>query len=279
VRLGVADVDDEEHRPEYRGSPVRRRADAYAPRMPATLFVVHGSHPCATVERALELKGVQHDVFEWPPAAHFLPQRLLFGRRTVPGLRLADGERVSGSRAILRRLDELVPEPRLVPAEEAAAERVLEAERWGDEVLQPVVRRVLWCALGRQPTAIPSYGEHARRPLPPAATLLLGPAVVAIEGRANRVSDAGVRADLRDMPLALDRIDGWLRDGTLGGPQPNAADLQLAASLRLLMTMDDLAGPIGERPAGQLARRVFPDWDGRVLAGAFPAEWLEPLRG
>jgi glutathione S-transferase len=246
--------------------------------MPATLFVVHGSHPCATVARALELKGVDHDVFEWPPTAHYLPQKLLFGRRTVPGLRLEDGERLSGSRAILRRLDELVAEPRLVPTDAAAAERVLEAERWGDEVLQPVVRRVLWCALGRVPTAIPSFQEHARRPLPPAATLLLGPAVVAIEQSANRVSDAGARADLRDLPLALERIDGWLADGTLGGAQPNAADLQVAASLRLLMTMEDLAGPIGDRPAGQLARRIFPDWDGHVPAGAFPAEWLAHLR-
>ena len=37
-------------------------------------------------------------------------------RRTVPALRI-DGEKVQGSRAIMRRLDELVPEPPLFPSD------------------------------------------------------------------------------------------------------------------------------------------------------------------
>ncbi|MGX6447042.1 glutathione S-transferase family protein [Patulibacter sp. S7RM1-6] len=245
--------------------------------MPTTLFVVHGSHPCATVARALELKGVEHRTVEWPPSAHPLPQLALFRRRTVPGVVFADGERVAGSRAILRRLDERVPEPPLYPAPGPAREAVLEAERWGDEVLQPVVRRVLWGALDRRPTAIPSYQEHARRPVPPAARVLLGPLVVAIERRLNHVTAAGVRADLADLPLALDAVDAWLRDGTLGGADANAADLQIASGLRLLLTLEDLAPAIRDRPAGRLALRLFPAWDGRVPAGALPAAWLAPL--
>ncbi len=247
-------------------------------RMPATLFVVHGSHPCATVQRALELKGIEHRVAELPPAAHAPVQKVLFGRRTVPGLRLADGERLTGSRAILRRLDELVPSPALLPADAAARERVLEAEAWGDDVLQPVARRVLWCALDRVPTAIPTFQEHSALPMPAAVRPLLTPAIVAVERRMNRSTDAGVRADLRDLPRTLDRIDGWLADGTLGGSEVNAADLQIAATLRLLMTMEDLDGPLRARPAGTLALRVFPEWDGRVPAGAFPEEWLGALR-
>jgi glutathione S-transferase len=245
--------------------------------MPATLYVVHGSHPCATVKRALELKGIEHRVVEWPPAAHVVPQTLLFRRRTVPGLKLDDGERISGSRAILRRLDELVPDPPLVPVDGAARERVLEAERWGDEWLQPLVRRVLWWALDHRPTAIGSYQEHSTLPLPPAIRPLLTPAIVGVELRLNHVTEKGVRADLRDLPLALDRVDGWLRDGTLGGATENAADLQIAAGLRLLMTLEDLAGPFRERPAGELTLRIFPEWDGHVPAGAFPEEWLRGL--
>ena len=34
------------------------------------LYVVHGSHPCAAVERALELKGLAYRRIELPP-----PQR------------------------------------------------------------------------------------------------------------------------------------------------------------------------------------------------------------
>lgn len=247
--------------------------------MPATLFVVHGSHPCATVERALELKGIEHRVAELPPAAHFPVQKLLFGRRTVPAIRFDGGERLSGSREILRRLDELVPSPALLPADPAARERVLTAEAWGEDALQPVGRRVLWCALDRSPTAIPSFQEHSRLPLPAAVRPLLTPAIVAIERRVNRSTDAGVRADLQDLPRHLDRIDRWLQDGTLGGPTVNAADLQIAATLRLLMTMEDLDGPLRARPAGTLALRVFPEWDGHVPAGAFPDDWLRALRG
>jgi hypothetical protein len=45
------------------------------------------------------------------------------------------------------------------------------------------------------------------------------------------------------------------------------------------MTMEDLAGPLRARPAGKLALRVFPEWDGHVPAGTLPEEWLVALRG
>jgi glutathione S-transferase len=245
--------------------------------MPASLFVVHGSHPCATVERALRLKGVEHQLVELPPAVHAPVQKVLFGRRTVPGIRFADGERLTGSRAILRRLDERHPSPPLFPSDAAARERVLEAEAWGDDALQPVARRVLWCALDRVPTAIPSFQEHSKLPMPAVVRPLVTPAIVGIERWMNHSTDAGVRADLLDLPRKLDRIEGWLQDGTLGGATENAADLQIAATLRLLMTMEDLDGPLRARPAGKLALRIFPAWDGHVPAGALPEEWLSAL--
>ena len=67
---------------------------------------------------------------------------LLYGGNTVPGMRI-DGERLVGSRTIMRRLDLLAPEPPLLPADPAERERVLEAERWGDDVFQSVPRRIL----------------------------------------------------------------------------------------------------------------------------------------
>src|SRR5689334_444481 len=130
--------------------------------MSTRLYVVRGSHPCVTVERALGLKGQQYAVTEWLPPMHAVAQRLLFGRRTVPGIRFADGEKVHGSRAILQRLEERFPEPALVPDDPRQAAWVRDAERWGDEVLQPIPRRVLWGALSRRPTAIPSYQEGSK---------------------------------------------------------------------------------------------------------------------
>jgi hypothetical protein len=42
------------------------------------------------------------------------------------------------------------------------------AETWGDEVLQPLVRRLVWAALMRAPRAMESYSEGADLPVPTA---------------------------------------------------------------------------------------------------------------
>ena len=64
--------------------------------------------------------------------------------------------KLQGSRTIMRRLDELAPEPALLPADPAAREAVLAAEGWGDAELQPLARRAVWAALRSQPGATPS---------------------------------------------------------------------------------------------------------------------------
>jgi glutathione S-transferase len=241
--------------------------------MKARLYVVHGSHPCATVERALQLKGIPYRTVELPASLHAPIQRVLFGRRTVPGLRL-DGERISGSRAILARLEQLHPEPPLFPAHPAARERVEEAERWGEETFQPVGRRVLWFALRGNPEAALSYSEHSRLPIPEAVARLSLPLIARAEFVLNGVTEETVRADLEALPGYLDKIDGWIAEGVIGGEQPNAADLQIASTLRLLMTLEDLRPLIEPRPAGRLALRLFPEHDGRMPTGSLPAAWL-----
>jgi len=85
------------------------------------------------------------------------------------------------------------------------------------------------------------------------------------------------RADLAALPGMLQLVDDWIAEGVLGGEQPNAADLQIAASLRLLMTLRDLREPIAARPAGALAMRFVPDYPGDAPP-ILPAAWLEPLR-
>jgi glutathione S-transferase len=84
---------------------------------------------------------------------------VLFGARTVPAVRFDDGEKVSGSRAILARLDELAPDPPLLPSDPEVRAEVLRAEEWGEEVLQPIARRLLWPAL----TAVPRRWPATRR--------------------------------------------------------------------------------------------------------------------
>src|SRR3954464_13504871 len=130
------------------------------------LYVVHGSHPCAAVERALELKEVDFRIVELPPPLHAPLQRVRFGARTVPAMVLDGGEKVSGSRAILRPPEEVAPAPALWPADDEARALVERAEEWGDEVYQPIARRLLWGAIRRCPEALVSYSDGSRIPLP-----------------------------------------------------------------------------------------------------------------
>ena len=234
------------------------------------LYVVHGSHPCAAVEKAMSIKGLSCDVTEWPPTLHAPMQLALFGARTVPALKL-DGEKISGSRAIMRRLDRLRPDPPLYPADATARGRVEEAERWGDEVFQPIARELIWAGFTHSPAAMVSYGKHSRLPLPAQAIRAIAPAVARMGARLNR-TDAGVaRRDLEALPGQLDKIDGWIADGTIGdAAHPNAADLQLLSTVRLIMTMADARPLFGGRPCAEVATALFPDTDGDMPAGSLP---------
>jgi len=247
----------------------------------AKLYVLPASHPCATVEAALRHKGVPFDRIVLLPVLHKGMQRARFRGGTVPGIVFEDGTRVLGSRPILQALEKRVPQPPLYPAAEDALAEVLVAEEWGDQVLQPLVRRVLWLALSRDPGAQLTFLDRQRTvpPVPVPAVRLLARPVAAIERRIHGVDEAMVRADLTHLPMHLDRVDGWIADGTLGGEAPNAADLQIASSVRLLLTVEDLEPVIGPRPAAALARRWFPRYPGRVSAGVLPASWLSASRG
>lgn len=239
--------------------------------MKLKLYVVHGSHPCAAVEKALSIKGLDYGVIEWPPPLQAPMQRVIFGARTVPGLKI-DDEKISGSRAIMRRLEELVPTPPLFPADAAARARVEEAERWGDEVLQPVARELVWVGLRNRPDAMVSYSEHSRLRLPAPAIRLSAPAIARLAGRLNRTNDGVARSDLQALPAQLDKIDAWIADGTIGdAEQPNAADLQIISTVRLLMTFADVRPLIDGRPCAELATRLFPAADGELPVGSLPA--------
>ncbi len=242
------------------------------------LYALPGSHPCAAVEVALRLKSVNYERVDLLPLSPLVIGPLRYGGSTVPGLRI-DGERLAGSRTIMRRLDTLAPDPPLLPAlsDAVARARVLEAERWGDEVLQSVARRILDAAFLQLPACMESYAADVKLPLPRALLRPALPLTARLMARRNHAQDEIVRADLAALPAQLDHIDAWIADGVLGGEQPNAADLQIGSSIRLLMTVADLrplieAGP-RTRPARTLTRWFEPQ-AGEVPAGTLPAAWL-----
>jgi glutathione S-transferase len=240
--------------------------------MTARLFLVHGSHPCATVEKAFELKGLALKRIEIPASMQPAVMTPLFGDRTVPGVRFDDGEKVQGSRAILRALEARVANPPLYdgPAGAAAIE---EAERWGDEAFQSIPRRLLWAAFGVHPSAMYGFQDGQRSPkLPLPVIRVAAKLVLPIERRLNDVDDAGVRADLAALPALLDQIDAFIADGVLDGEQPNAADLQIAPSLRLLYALEDVRPLIAGRPAEAFAFRWFAPLTASVPSGALPVQ-------
>jgi glutathione S-transferase len=194
---------------------------------------------------------------------------------TVPALKL-DGRRLQGSREIARELDRIQPDPPLFPADKEKRAKVEVAEAWGDE-FQQKPRRFIWWAFKRDRAPMASYSEEARLGMPVGLAVKTGGPIVSLSARFNGSTDENVRADLASLRGDLDRLDAWIAHGVIGAPEPNAADFQLAPSIRLLMSFDDLRPFIESRPCGELAERVVPDFPGR-MPPVFPSEWFTGLR-
>ncbi|MCW2968871.1 MAG: hypothetical protein JWM71_2643 [Solirubrobacteraceae bacterium] len=239
-----------------------------------TLHALAPSHPCMTAEAALRLKGLEYERIDFTPGTHVPEMAAIYGEghTTVPGL-LVDDEPVHGSRPILARLEELAPSPTLFP--EPIADAVREAERWGDEELQDLGRRMPWGSLYFRPEALGSFGGGG--PLDPAGTDFAID-YVRQSWKYHRITAARLADDLAGLPAKLDHVDALAADGVIGGDEPTAADLQIGATIRVLLTLGDLQPLLSGRAAETVARRWFPDYPGAIPAGAFPAGWV-PERG
>jgi glutathione S-transferase len=175
----------------------------------------------------------------------------------------------------MEALDRRWPDPPLYPSDPDERAAVVAAEHWGEATFQPVARRIIWPAFARDPTALHSFQQGSKLPaLPLPAIKALAPAVTTIERRLNDATDDAERADLEALPAQLDRIDRWIADGVLDGARLNAADLQIGATLNLLLAIEDLRPSIEGRPAAALAGRIYPPIPGRVPAGTIPADRL-----
>ncbi|MGH2980877.1 MAG: glutathione S-transferase family protein [Solirubrobacterales bacterium] len=245
--------------------------------MDVRLYVIPASHPATTAKLILEHKGIPYDRTDLMPGIHkAVLKAMRFPGNTVPAMKI-DGRRVQGSRAIARELDRIQPEPPLFPSDAEARTAVEEAERFGDEDLQAPVRRILWNAVKRDRSVLASYAEGAKLGIPTGLAVKTSAPIVAFAASYNEAGDDNVRHDLEALPGMLQRIDDWCEAGVLNGEQLNAADFQIAPSVRLAMTLEDLRPAIADRPAGQLAMRVSPGYPGNAPP-VLPPSWLESLR-
>jgi glutathione S-transferase len=178
---------------------------------------------------------------------------------TVPAL-AANGDRISTNHGIARFLDERHPEPPLFPADPEQRARVEEAESWANDGLQMVARRILLPVALRDPSAASEAAAHGRLGhllyRQAAARRLILPMI----GRVVfNVGSATEREMLDELPAMLDRIDGWIAGGVLGGPQLNAADFMVAPSLALILYRPDVEPLFAGRPALRLVDRLLPE--------------------
>jgi len=245
--------------------------------MEARLYVIPASHPSIAAALMLDHKKIACKRTDLLPVISKVALRALgFPRGTVPAIKI-DGKRVQGSREIARELERLRPEPALFPADADMRAAVEEAERFGDEELQHPIRQLLWWSIKQDKEPLRSYSEGAKLGIPIGLALKTAAPIVALSARFNEANDENVRRDLAALPALLNRIDEWIEQGVLNGEQLNVADLQIAPSLGLAMTMDDLRPSIENRPAGALAKRVVPSYPGRTPP-TLPPAWLQPLR-
>jgi glutathione S-transferase len=255
----------------------------------ATLYAIPGSHACEAGALMLEHKGIPYRRKDFWPGMHSMSVRVrgfpgkgktrMLGDRkptlsvamgdrlgTVPALKIGD-ERLQPNATIARRLDELVPERPLFPADPEQRAKVEEAEAWGDDPFQMLARRLTLAAVIHGPDALYDRGGKGR----------LGPLLwhsdrVRLQGSkflAKRVFSANAATEqemLDQLPGALDTIDGHIADGVLNGEQLNAADFLIAPSLAILSYRNDLRPQIESRPAGALVDRVWAERAGPVPA-------------
>ena len=229
--------------------------------MTARLYTIPLSHPALCAAGMLRQQGVAFREVSLPGGLHPV---VLWARGfrgpTVPALRQAGGTRVQGSRAIAAALDKAAPERELFPVDPELRARVVEAERWGEQVLQPIPRRLIRRGLRDHLRQRQWFADIASPfPAPKLVGVLLTPLVPLFIRQAGATPERVAR-DLEEIPGHLDHVDALLADGTIGGERLNAADWQIGTTVRVLLAFEDVAALVAGRPAETHALRVQPDY-------------------
>lgn len=222
----------------------------------AVLYGLQGSAPSFCGELMLRHKKIRYRRVDLTGGRHRWTLRAKgFPGGTVPALVLND-RLVQTNRAIARALDELVPNPPLFPADPALRARVEEAERFIDEVLQDAVRRTMIWSMFRDPDSVRAQPANGRVPVPRSSWRRgwVRPLAFGLYG----ITAAVHREDVETLPAMLDRIDRYVADGVLNGPELTAADLELAPVIAALMGIADNGPEIARRPVAALVNRVMP---------------------
>ncbi|MPY78525.1 MAG: hypothetical protein GEV04_08520 [Actinophytocola sp.] len=241
--------------------------------MTITLCGAPASDSSACVEAVLRLKDVPYRRMDRLPFLDRATPRDEGGPFTVPTVRAGD-VRISGTRRILTQLDRWFPNRRLYPDTPAGLASIRAVEEWNATHLQPAVRRILIAAVRRAPKALDSYVEASPTMLPPWSRAVTRLPSIAFGWFVHNAAEHEVAADIAELPGHIERVDELISDGILGQPVASAADLQVAATLRLLSTIGDIQPLLTNRAAAQFAVELFPLFPGNVPGRLLPARWF-----
>jgi glutathione S-transferase len=231
----------------------------------ARLYGFAISNPANSARLMLAYKGVETKWVELPPGIHpWILKALGYRRGTVPALKL-DGRKIEDSVELSHALETLIPEPPLFPADPERRRAVEEAERWGEAELQMVPRRIFRWTFAHDNDARARLAKDLGFPLPGLVGRLNAPIAKSMAKRVDADLEHA-QALLRELPATLDHADALIADGTIGDPDaPNAADFQIAPSIRALAGVKDLLPLLAGRPCDAHARRLLPSFpEGRI---------------
>jgi glutathione S-transferase len=240
------------------------------------LYSIAISHPARAAGMMLRHKGIDYELVDIPPGSQRAFLRLQgFRGGTVPAIKI-DGRRVQGTLNISRALDELQPQPPLFPADSQKRAEVEEAERWGEAEFQPVPRNIFRWSAAHDYDLRADLTRSAGMPMAGTVAHLMKPAAWYYARLVSHATEDSVRADIAALPAQLDHVDELIAAGVIGGEQPNAADFQIATTVRVLLNFPQIRPLVEQRPAGELAMRLAPRFGDGVPLKLPPAWVPEP---
>jgi glutathione S-transferase len=245
------------------------------------LYVIPGSHACRSAMLMLEHKRSRYRRVDIPTLMHPLVVRLrgfdAGGQRRTAGerrplpLRMGDllgtvpalaceTQRISTNYRIARFLDARHPDAPLVPADRELRVLVEEAERWANNTLQMAARRILLPAVLRDPAGFSRSTADGRMGYLLYRSAVARRLICPWIGRLVFAVALTTKGDeIAELPSLLDRIDGWIADGVIGGAELNVADFMIAPSLALILCRSECRPFFEGRPALELVDRLLPE--------------------
>ena len=192
------------------------------------------SHFSEKVRWALDYKDIKHTKVDWPPGLHIGPAMFRTGQQELP-IMCIDGRWIHDSTAIIARLEEKYPLPRLYPEDPKVKEEALDWEDELDTDLGPATRTLILNASLRHPAAMVREFAWFKPPFFDLGIRMMTPGL-RIAGAAAR-SFMGSTRGMRDTVAAvLDKIEARIEDHDyLVGGEFTVADLTAASLLNPIM--------------------------------------------